>query len=141
MSEPFTPQDGPKAPVSIFKNNYKKQESHPDYVADFVMTDTILKQIASLREQGKMAVLAIAGWARKTANGSGYISGSLQVDVYKTAKRYDMEIDQIKAMMGDSTPHRAPAKTSAATGDDDFLPDGPPDETPDDPFTDPDLGF
>lgn len=113
---PWTPEDGPKTPLSIFKNSHKKEEKHPDFQGDFQMTDTILKHLAALRSAGKPAVMGFAGWTKKTQGGQTFISGSIRVDVYKTAKRYEVEANIIQKIMDEAVGGDAPAGAAVSAG-------------------------
>lgn len=124
----WTPDDGPKTPLSIFKNDRKEKESHPDFTGEVILTDTMIKQIGALRSDGKTAVLGFAGWHKKTKNNQNFISGSVRVDVYKTAKRYDVEKSVIEAIMEGGAPTPAAAPAAAASGGDDIFGDSPPAE-------------
>ena len=112
--QPWTPEDGPKTPMAVFQNNFKEKESHPDYVGEMLITDTMLRHVINLRNDGKMAVIAYAGWKKKTKDNKPYISGSAAVDAYKTAKRYDTDKEAIQKLMdgqgegGDAGPEPTP---------------------------------
>lgn len=122
MSE-YIPEDGPKAPFGFFQNSYKKNENHPDYVGDMTITDTLMKQIIALRNEGKMAVVGVAGWLKTTKQGQPYVSCQVQIDTYKTAKRYGVEESDIRATIDAVAtgvkPQSAPAPAPA--GSDPFL--------------------
>lgn len=123
MATEYTPpEDGPKASFGLFKNSYKKQDSHPDYVAGITLTDTLLHQVLALRQQGKMASLGVAGWRKETRNGEPYVSCQVQVDTYKTAKRYGVEESDIRETI-DSAAGKQKKKPSAtpSSEQDDFL--------------------
>ena len=150
MSNQYVPEDGPNVSTGLFQNNYKKKDTHPDFVSDFTLTDTILKQVMALRNNGKLAVLGIAGWRKKTKNGDPYISMSISVDTYRTAKRYNCEESEIQQIMGGATQTQSQPSAPPVPADDPFFGDGgnetvgAPSEP--DPFDDPlpgeaDLGF
>ena len=117
----YIPEDGPKVPFGLFKNSYKQKDSHPDYVGDMTITDTLLQQVLALRQQGKMANLGVAGWRKETRNGETYVSCQLQVDTYKTAKRYDVEESEIRDIIDGVQSKKKSAAPASAPVQDDFL--------------------
>ena len=136
----FIPEDGPRVPFGLFVNGYKEKDSHPDYVGDLTITDTMMKQVLALRKQGKAASVSVAGWRKETRNGDPYVSCQLQVDTYKTAKRYKCEESEIRNIIdgvASEQKRQAPPKPSAP---DPFLgapaPTGGQASAPD-PFDDP----
>lgn len=123
MAKEYVPEDGPKAPFGLFRNNYKKADSHPDYVGDVTLTDTLLRQVLALRQQSRVASLSVAGWRKETKNGEPYVSCQLQVDTYKTAKRYNVEESEIRATI-DGVASKTKREAPAAPVQDDFLGSG-----------------
>lgn len=121
MAKEYVPEDGPKAPFGLFKNSYKKQDSHPDYVGDLTMTDTLLQQVLALRQQSKVASLGVAGWRKETRNGEPYVSCQVQVDTYKTAKRYNVEESEIRAVIDSVAGKAKKAAPPVSHEPDDFL--------------------
>lgn len=121
MAKDYIPEDGPKAPFGFFRNSYKKNDNHPDYVGDMTITDTLMKQIIALRNEGKMAVIGVAGWLKESSNGP-YVSCQIQIDTYRTAKRYGVDESEIAGTINavnSTAKPKAPASHGAS--DDPFL--------------------
>lgn len=143
MSDNFIPEDGPSTPLGLFSNSYKRKDTHPDYVGNFVLTDTLLKQIIALRNTGKVATLGVAGWPKQTKNGDNYMSCQVRVDTYKTARRYNVEESVINEIISGSQPTQTQNQPpQAQRGSDPFLgtpaPPAQPQSPPaPDPFNDP----
>lgn len=143
----WIPEDGPRVPFGLFQNSFKKSDNHPDYKADFTITDTFLRQVVALRQEQKMAVIGLAGWLKESSNGP-YVSCQLAVDTYRTAKRYGVDEQDIIATINgvggaeqsrpappapkaDGFLTTAPVETSAADSSDPFA-GAPPLSQPDD---------
>lgn len=58
-----------KTPISIFKNKYKKAETHPDYKITLKIGDKFVNYGAL--------------WIKKTKGGETFLSGILQKDEYE----------------------------------------------------------
>lgn len=80
----------PAFSASLFKNERKKRDSHPDYTgpgsispADFeAIADALAAGNFNTDDRGNIK-LRIAGWIKESAGGKTYISLSLQVDDYQ----------------------------------------------------------
>lgn len=126
--EDYLAQTGPTVNFGIFQNSYKENDSQPDVVGEFIVTDTLIKQIVALRKARKPAVLGVAGWRKQTHNGDAYISCSLKVDAYKTGKRYDVDKSEIQAIMqqaGGEAPRQAAPAVPPSPASDPFFGSAP----------------
>lgn len=79
---------GNKVRISLFENNKKLKDSHPDYSASFKKEDTWVN--------------VIAGWKNETKNGRAYINLSLDLEGLKDY--IVAEKDRVEKMRKEQTP-------------------------------------
>lgn len=134
-NDEWRPDDGPSTPMSVFAQRDKKNEKAPDYRGDCWLTDTMVQQIANLRNAGMQPRLEFAAWTKETRSGDKYLGGSVRIDVYKMSKSYGKTREEIQSIMdgGEAGAQGAPASTQGLDPSADlFAPSAPAED--DDPF-------
>jgi uncharacterized protein (DUF736 family) len=62
---------------SLFANDKKEKDTHPDFKGDMVLGPELVAEIAALVNAGKPAKVQVAGWKKTTKNGKVFLSLSL----------------------------------------------------------------
>lgn len=81
--------DNARVQFAVFPNNYKQKDTHPDHRGSMEISEALLREMFTLRQQGKLPILEIAMWNREgKESGKPYMGGSISVDEYRMKEKY-----------------------------------------------------